>query len=149
MAISIRWVRFFKFWLWDNLQSTVPLLLYSAFRSNQLHIIVSVDSQHVFSRANGLWNENPKTVIIRLQLDFCVNWYLKTWFQEVYQEILKTMDGNGHVDALRLEVDRLKVYFLIWGHIWVIVRIIFSCLNWTINFIVDECYLVLRNVIGV
>ena len=32
-------------------------------------------------------------------------------FQDVYQEILKSMDGSGHADALRLEVDRLK-----WQH---------------------------------
>ena len=29
----------------------------------------------------------------------------------MYQEILKSMDGAGHADALRLEVDRLK-----WQH---------------------------------
>lgn len=32
-------------------------------------------------------------------------------FKDVYQEILKSMDGSGHADALRLEVDRLK-----WQH---------------------------------
>jgi len=32
-------------------------------------------------------------------------------FKDVYQEILKSMDGAGHADALRLEVDRLK-----WQH---------------------------------
>ena len=41
-----------------------------------------------------------------LSITTCIN-----TFQDVYQEILKSMDGNGHVENLRLEVDRLK-----WQH---------------------------------
>ena len=35
----------------------------------------------------------------------------KSNFQEVYGDLLTSMDGSGHADALRLEVDRLK-----WQH---------------------------------